>query len=651
MQPPSRRPEPGPIRVLYVAGTGRSGSTLVSNLLGSAHGMVSLGELRYLWERGLHEQSLCGCGHPVPECPFWREVIPRAYPDGPADVAAVKDADRQLLRLRSFRQLRRITRAGLKSDRTAAAYGEQLAKVYRAIHEQTDGAVIVDSSNLPGYGLVLEQLPGIEVTIVHLVRDPRGVAHSWSRLRIRDDRGTGDARMGREGVVKSAVLWDFWNRATERIWGADPKRYVRIRYEDVVADPQTALDPVMRLLGRTGAELPTPHDGCVELQVCHTVAGNPVRTVAGQLRLATDDEWITSMPWSRRTIVTLITDRILVRYGYSRRAPRPATTPTAPTSPTAPTPRVFVEDMHGVARLRAQVSRNLRWIRDEGLGRVLEEKEIDPLRNAGAAIGKWRYRRTAATTPGSAVPVFVVGLQRSGTNMLVRGLAAAPETEVHNENDAKAFERFKLRPLPVIESIIANSRHSHVIFKPLCDSHRTDELLDTISSHSKPLAVWAYRDVEGRVRSALAKFGDGNLQVLREFANGTNVTRWHVQGMSSETADFVRSFDYDHLSAASGAALMWLVRNQLYFDLGLDERPDTLLVSYNDFLADPAQTMRALCEFLGFPYRPALVKHVTPRAATYREPLAIDPRVAERCAALARRLDAASRRTGAPSRR
>lgn len=645
MQPPSRRPKPGRIRVLFVAGTGRSGSTLVSNLLGSAPGIVSLGELRYLWERGLHERSRCGCGLPVPECPFWRDVIERAYPTAPADVAAVKRADRQLLRLRSFGQLRRTARAGLQSDPTAAAYGEELATVYRAIHHQTGGAVIVDSSNLPGYGLLLDQIPDIELTVLHLVRDPRGVAHSWSRTRIREDRGTGDARMGQEGIVKSALLWDVWNRVTERIWGADPQRYVRVRYEDVVADPQAALDPVMRILGRSGAELPAPHDGQIELQVCHTVAGNPMRAVAGQLPLTADDEWIRSMPWPRRALVTLMTERILVRYGYPRRAPHPAAPPPATTG------RVFVEDMRGVARLRARVSRNLQWIRDEGLSRVLEEKEIDPLRNATASIGKWRYRRAAASTRGAAVPVFVVGLQRSGTNMLVRGLAAAPETEVHNENDPKAFERFKLRPLPVIQSIVANSRHSHVIFKPLCDSHRTAELLEQVSSGGKPLAVWAYRDVEGRVRSALAKFGDGNLQVLREFADGTNVTRWHVQGMSNDTADFVRSFDYDKLSPASGAALMWLVRNQLYFDLGLDERPDTFLVSYNDFLANPTQTMQALCDFLGFPYRSGLVKHVTPRSSSYREPLDIDARVAERCAALARRLDAAARRSSAPTRR
>ncbi len=272
------------------------------------------------------------------------------------------------------------------------------------------------------------------------------------------------------------------------------------------------------------------------------------------------------------------------------------------------------------------------------MGRVLEEKEIDPLRTVPVAVGKWRYRRASPVPPGSARPVFVVGVQRSGTNMLLRGLGNAPEVEVHNENDRHAFERYKLRDTATVAGIVARSRHSHVLFKPLCDSHRTDELL-ALPSATAPRAVWAYRDVDGRVRSALAKFGDGNLQVLREYAAGINTTRWHVQRLSPGSAQFVRSFDYDTMTAESGAALMWLIRNQLFFDLGLDRRNDVHLVSYNDFLADPPATMRPLCRFLDLPYRPELVAHVSARPPTHAQPLDIDARIRAACDELAARLD------------
>jgi hypothetical protein len=83
---------------------------------------------------------------------------------------------------------------------------------------------------------------------------------------------------------------------------------------------------------------------------------------------------------------------------------------------------------------------------------------------------------------------------------------------------------------------------------------------------------------------------------------------------------------------------MWLIRNRLYFELGLAERDDVHLVSYNDFLAAPPAVMSELCSFLDFPYRDDLVAHVAPRPATYTERLDIHPRVREQCDELAEQL-------------
>ncbi len=623
MNPLSQRHDPKRIRVLYVAGTGRSGSTVISNLLGSAPGLTSVGELRYLWERGLAERALCGCGEPVASCPFWGSALASAYASAAVDPAVVQRADSQLLRLRAFPALLRAHGDPQRLGASAMRYTDELARIYSAVAEQTDGDVIVDASKLVSFGYLLSHVPGLDVFVLHLVRDPRGAAYSWARKRERSDRGAGDRQMGRESALKSSLLWDVWNGSAERLWARAPQRYVRVRYEDVVADPARALAPVLAMLAMPDARLPILADGRVAMGVNHTVAGNPNRMAGGPLQLVDDDEWTRLMRPSTRRLVTGLTAPLLRRYGY----------------PLAPRTHVFVEDLAGAARLRARIARNAVWIKEQGLARALEEKEIDPLRTVPVAVRKLRYRRAHADDVGLARPVFVVGLQRSGTNMLTRGLGMAAQVEVHNENDSRAFERYKLRPASVIESIIATSRHSHVLFKPLCDSHRTDELLDDLKTATPARAVWAYRDVDGRVRSALAKFGDGNRRVLQEFADGSNTERWHVQRMSRETTELVRSFDYSTMSAASGAALMWVVRNRLYFDLGLDRRFDVLLVSYLAFLNDPAATMRQLCGFLDFPYTASLIEQVTTRAPTYREPLDIDPRIREQCSVLADRLE------------
>jgi Sulfotransferase domain len=291
-----------------------------------------------------------------------------------------------------------------------------------------------------------------------------------------------------------------------------------------------------------------------------------------------------------------------------------------------------------------RVHRHLRWLRTQGLARLVEEDRLDPVDRAAALLGRWRWRLAHRSRPAGGTPVFLVGLQRSGTNMLVRGLEHAPEFEVFNENHRAAFSRFRLRPDPVIRRLIDASRHPYVLLKPLCDSHRTAELLDGLGTRKPGRALWVYRSVDGRARSALAKFGDANLHALREIAAGGGRHRWEAQMLSQDSLDLVASCDWTRMSAASAAALFWLVRNRLYFELGLDRRTDVLLVSYDAALRDPESEVRRICAFLGFPYRPQLAAHIAPRPPATAGPLAVDARVRAYCEELAARLDGAHRR-------
>jgi hypothetical protein len=228
--------------------------------------------------------------------------------------------------------------------------------------------------------------------------------------------------------------------------------------------------------------------------------------------------------------------------------------------------------------------------------------------------------------------------------MLVRGLERAPEFEVYNENNKAAFSRFRLRPDPVLRRLVDRSRHPYVLVKPLCDSHRTAELLDGLGTRHPGRALWVYRSVGGRTRSALAKFGDANLVALREIAAGRGRHRWEAQMLSQDSLDLLAGFDWSRMNAASAAALFWVLRNRLYFDLGLDRRPDVRLVSCDAALRDPEAELRRICAFLGFPYRAQLVAHIEPRPPATSGPLDIDHRVRACCDELAARLDAAHQR-------
>ncbi|GGM09500.1 MULTISPECIES: hypothetical protein [Micromonospora] len=298
------------------------------------------------------------------------------------------------------------------------------------------------------------------------------------------------------------------------------------------------------------------------------------------------------------------------------------------------------DEPSALAYTARRVARHLRWARTEGVRRLVAEDRLDPVERARTAWAKRRWRRANPVPPGQAIPVYLVGLQRSGTNMLARGLDAAPSVEVRNENDRQLFHRFQLRSDAVLVDVLRRSRHRYVLVKPLCETHRVDRLLD-LPGPRAGRALWAYRDVDDRARSEVAKFGDANLRALRAVADGTIGQRWQGQRLDHATRELVANFDYDRMTPHTAAALFWYVRNSLYFRLGLVDRADVLLCSYDALLADPTGQLRRLCAFLDLPYDPALHAHVTPRPPR-RSPLPIDARVRVLCADLTTRLDAAA---------
>ena len=312
------------MKVLYVAGFGRSGSTILDNLLNQVEGFFSTGELCYMWDHHLAEEGLCGCGQTLKECEVWGKVL------ASDNVGRIRVREMALLEKRGVRT-RHLPLALAPRGRDILAsrldeYVRNLGKLYRAVESNTGARVIVDSSKSPMYGRVLGTVPEIDLYVVHLVRDPRAAAYSWLRKKLQPDRGEG-GYMDRPSPVKSSVMWTVWNAAATVFWGRSPDRYLALRYEDLVVDPRAALGRILRMVGEMDRDLPFVDGHEVELEVSHTVAGNPNRFKTGKVKLRLDDEWKGRMRLRDRLVVTLLTLPGLLWYGYpaalTSKAPNP----------------------------------------------------------------------------------------------------------------------------------------------------------------------------------------------------------------------------------------------------------------------------------------------------------------------------------------
>jgi len=313
-----RMREPGALRVLFIAGWGRSGSTLLGSILGQLPGFFFGGEIQYIWDRGLLEHWRCGCGNGFDECPTWTAVIREAF-------GSVSEADAEAMSVWCKRVRTRsipAMRLGLwrwDAPRWRRDFLDHLSRLYRGIQTVTGCRVIIDGSKDPAYGYALTAIPGLEVDFVHLVRDPRASAYSWwHRAKHRGGTGPEDGRrMRRIAPWKHALHWDAWNLGAEILFSGDGKRYQRAYFEEILASPFPRLTRmVSSLVGKEEVSLPFITDHSVELRPTHSISGNPSRFETGRVELQRDAAWRRGLKPREKLVVEALTWPLMKRYGY-----------------------------------------------------------------------------------------------------------------------------------------------------------------------------------------------------------------------------------------------------------------------------------------------------------------------------------------------
>jgi Sulfotransferase family len=322
-----RAAQAAPVRVLFIGGLGRSGSTLLDRALGQLDGVWSVGELVHVWQRGLEENNLCGCGRRFRDCAFWRLVGEVAF--GGWDTL---DVDEVLALKRAVDRNRYVPLMVLPAlwppyRARLRRYLELLERLYGAVRQvagatpeyRSTGPLLVDASKHASHAFLLRRLRGVELRLVHLVRDSRGVAFSWTKLMRRREVVDGDALMATDTPLRMSARYLAYNslfHLLDRLGVAT----LLLRYESLVHQPARQLRRVLAHAGRPAAdgELGFVGDGWIELGTSHALAGNPMRFERGRVPLRLDEEWRGKMRRRHRLLTVGSTWPLLLRYGYLR---------------------------------------------------------------------------------------------------------------------------------------------------------------------------------------------------------------------------------------------------------------------------------------------------------------------------------------------
>jgi hypothetical protein len=305
------------MKVLYVLGSARSGSTILANVLESLPGVFSAGELRFLWER-VEDGRHCGCGEPVDGCPVWAKVLDRVAGLELLPPSALASWERREFRLPRTPAL--LARGPVSSSDPGGPLERYLRiteSVFAALEDVTRARVVVDSSKRPSNGAAMRLLPDLDVYFVHIVRDPRAVAYSRLRPKPNPDRPEGDHTMPLSSVPNSALHWVGTNVAADAVRFRHGRgRSLLVRYEDFVLRPAHWVQRIAQMIGEPFDPETIGPDGSVRLERNHTVAGNPARFDRGTVALRPDIRWRREMSPRALRMTTGLTFPFLLRYGY-----------------------------------------------------------------------------------------------------------------------------------------------------------------------------------------------------------------------------------------------------------------------------------------------------------------------------------------------
>ncbi|MFO7664754.1 MAG: sulfotransferase, partial [Chloroflexota bacterium] len=235
---------------------------------------------------------------------------------------------------------------------------------------------------------------------------------------------------------------------------------------------------------------------------------------------------------------------------------------------------------------------------------------------------------------GDSKILFVLGIQRAGTSLMYWIFERDRQTRIYRESSELSsqdkVEHVRLNPLPEVKQQLDRHQVPLIVLKPLVESQRANELLDTFPASK---ALWQYRHYQDVAASNLKAFGmENGIADLRPFLMN-DPHNWRSQNSAEETRAIIREHFSEDMNPYDAAALFWWARSRLYFDLRLDRSDKILPCRYEDLATNPSGTMRRIYAFLGVRYPgDQIVSDVHPQSVGKGRVSILSPAIDQLCA-------------------
>lgn len=253
--------------IFYIAGAGKSGSTMLDAVLGTLDNSFSAGELVFYTSKGLINNEYCACGATVPECEFWGKV---ATEWEAKRNLSLQEYDQLNLRFHYTKNIHKLLFQYFFPSEKFREYIKDTTALFDAIYNQTGKAFVVDSSKLPARILILRKV-GFDVKVVYLKRRFISVLNS-NRKSLKKNLEAGVEHDIRPRSFFSVLKEWLSYHILINLFSIGNKK-VNVKYESVIYDLKDEIQKVREakdndeeLLKNRGPFYPR-----------HLVAGNKIR--------------------------------------------------------------------------------------------------------------------------------------------------------------------------------------------------------------------------------------------------------------------------------------------------------------------------------------------------------------------------------------
>lgn len=245
------------IKVIYIAGLGRSGSTLLDMIISTSEKVFSVGEI-YKFNNLKHSKFQCSCGESFKKCQFWSKFIENKERVNIINRVNVKDYLSAINYL--YNPLVKHVAFSNKSDNEAL-----LSKIDSMIKKK-GFEYILDSSKDIGRLIELSDCRGIDLYPIIVIRDGRFVADSFTFSQSTQEPGN-------KNYLVSLGKWILGNTLISRFVEKRRIKHLKISYDLFCENPDRYIKRIEDFLS---VRIPHNYAEIIRTMDYHNYDGNRI---------------------------------------------------------------------------------------------------------------------------------------------------------------------------------------------------------------------------------------------------------------------------------------------------------------------------------------------------------------------------------------